>query len=187
MCRSDIELVLLAKNGDSEATTELFKRYTPLIQKASRQSHLAVIAEDALSEAQIAFIEAVYSFDETRGTPFAGYVREMIYGKLRTFFKHERRLWQREVYPATSCDDEGNETDFWESIADEHDDIAAFIDHEDLQSALNSLTSKQREVIFLLYFKGFSQHEVAERLNISQQAVAKCKKGAIKALSVIHR
>ena len=179
MITNDEQVLLTkAKKGDSESLAGLCRQYEPLMQKASQQSHLRPIGEDALSEARIAFIEAVYSYDAAKKVPFAGYAKAMVFGKMRTIFKQARRQWQREIYPAAVCDDEGNEVDFWDTVADEHDDYEAVLTSEMLAAYMKKLTPRQRDVLHLLYIEGLTQKEVANKLGISQQAVAKIKKKA---------
>lgn len=48
-----------------------------------------------------------------------------------------------------------------------------------LESAIAKLTWKQRRLIRLLYFEGYSQTEAAEKLNCSKGAVSLLKKQAL--------
>ena len=49
-----------------------------------------------------------------------------------------------------------------------------------MNDALYSLTEKQKQIINLVYIKGFSDTEIGQLLNISQQAVSKTHKKALK-------
>ena len=161
--------------------TSLLKQYEPLLSKASHQSHLLTIAEDAFAEAQEVFVRVVYRYDMSSGVPFAGFAKRIVYGRMRTLFRQARQNWQWEVLPKNYDSDE-DEGDFWMTIADGHDDIGSLVDHEFLRTALDKLTPRQREVIDLLYFQDMNQADVASKLGISQQAVAKLKGKAIKAM-----
>ena len=48
-----------------------------------------------------------------------------------------------------------------------------------LYNALNSLTKKQKEIIYLAYIEGLNDTEIGQRLNKSQQAISKTHKKAL--------
>lgn len=72
------------------------------------------------------------------------------------------------------------------SIADQigsHDpDLQAWSDYAALKSALARLPEKQRQVLQLAYFEGFSQAEIARRMNVSQMHVSRVQRRALAAL-----
>ncbi|UPK44915.1 sigma-70 family RNA polymerase sigma factor [Paenibacillus pabuli] len=66
---------------------------------------------------------------------------------------------------------------FQEGFADEH-----------VESAFESLTDKQKHVTTLYYGQGYHDHEIASRLQVSQQAIAKTRNTALKKMkSVIEK
>jgi RNA polymerase sigma factor (sigma-70 family) len=60
-------------------------------------------------------------------------------------------------------------TNFQEGFADEH-----------VELAFGSLTDKQKHVTTLYYGQGYHDHEIASRLQVSQQAIAKTRNAALK-------
>ncbi|MBC9785929.1 RNA polymerase subunit sigma-28 [Heliobacterium chlorum] len=50
-----------------------------------------------------------------------------------------------------------------------------------------SLTSRQRLVIYLVYFRGYTQQEVARRLSITQQGVSDHINAAVSRIAVVNR
>ncbi|WP_308722652.1 sigma factor-like helix-turn-helix DNA-binding protein [Paenibacillus polysaccharolyticus] len=64
------------------------------------------------------------------------------------------------------------------------DDFTYFLDSKvDIQSILSTLPENGREIISQIYLKGFTEIEVAKKLNISQQVVNRCKKKMLQQLS----
>ena len=179
---ADEELARLAQKGDRQAAAELLRRYEPLVARAARQSHLAPVADDAAGEARLALYEAVLSYAPGTGVPFAGYAKAMVYGRLRSFFKKQRRNWQREVMPAAP-DEDG--ADFWDTLADPHDSTEELLRRESVRAALMALPPRQAEIIRALFFAGKTQGETAAALGITQQAVAKAKLKALGRLKAL--
>lgn len=174
-------LLLNAQDGDEAALTQLLSRYAPLLNKAARKSYLRPIQEDAESEAAMTFIEAVRNYKPSLGIPFAGYAKKLVDGRLYTLFKKSRRNWQREIFPADNYGTE--DTDFWDTVTDPHDNISNLIDDLSLAALLNELTPNQQNVLRCLLLDCLTQKETACRLKISQQAVARTKQRALAVLA----
>ncbi len=162
---------------------EIWERFRGMAIKAASQRHLAPIKDEAVCEARAALIEAVGSFDPSRGVPFPAYAKSMVYGRMRTLFKKYRRLWQREVYPAPK-EDEG---DFWETLMAKDSIETEIIESEGFQDMLKELTPRQAQLIKYLYMDCMSQAEAAARMDISQQAAAAIKGRALTRLKKIYK
>ena len=167
-------LVYAAREGNPEAQERVLAAFEPLVQAAARQRHLKPIAEDALAEARLSLWLAIRSFDASRGVPFAGYAKAKVYNDLYSFFKRERRYWQREVLPEQLADENG-ETLF-DRIEDLHDGTREFIAISEL---LDPLEPEQRLLLRRLYIEGRTQQETAAELGISQSTVAARVKKAL--------
>ena len=59
---------------------------------AKKFSHRGVAYEDLLQEASMYLLEAIESFDETRGVLFSSYATPVITGKLMNYFRDHTRL-----------------------------------------------------------------------------------------------
>lgn len=57
-----------------------------------------------------------------------------------------------------------------------------YINDLNLLNAINKLTPKQRKVIYLYFVKEWKEHEIAKEMKISQQAISKLIRKAIKIL-----
>ncbi|MGG0657468.1 sigma-70 family RNA polymerase sigma factor [Rummeliibacillus pycnus] len=60
------------------------------------------------------------------------------------------------------------------------DNILDYITDPDIYNALKSLTSNQRNILYLVYIKGWTDSEVGNYLKKSQQAVSKSRNKALK-------
>ena len=178
---NDILLTAAAK-GDSEALTRLCETYAGLLHKAARQPHLACIFEDALAEARLSFLEAIQTYDRSRGVPFPGFAKARVYGDLRTLFKRERRRWQRELLPMPQTGSEGGEASFWDTLTAPSDEPEELLLKEALHTALAALPERHQQLLRLLLFEDKTQKEAAAQLGISQQAAASMKTRALKQL-----
>lgn len=172
-------LVRRAKAGDKGAANEILKLFHPLIQKAAGQAHLHAVREDAAQEAAIALLWSVANFDESRGVPFAGFAKRMVFGRVRTFFLREQRRWQREILPFPAESEDGDKEGFFESVADERDEIGA-VDKRDAFRARNSSLAARGRIILSLYYEGgLALREIGNLLHIRENAVSVCKSRAV--------
>lgn len=158
-----------------EFAEKLYQNYQGLLRKAAAQNYLYSLKEEAYAQASLIFCEAIDSFDEKRGIPFAGYAKAKVYHDLHSFFKKHRRGWQREV--SFDSDDEKNEAYLIEESFEEN-----IIMRHILFSALKKLPARQRLIIEYTIIRQYTQPETAAILGITQQAVAAQKKQALKLL-----
>lgn len=180
-------LLTAATQGDSEALCHLFDAYAGLLHKAARQPHLACFFEDALAEARLSFLEAVQSYDQSRGVPFPGFAKARVYGDLRTLFKRERRRWQRELLPLAQNREDGDDDTFPDTLVASSDEHEQLILRETLRTAMAALPKRQQQLLHMLFFEEKTQKEAAARLGISQQAAAAMKMRALKQLRrILH-
>lgn len=95
-----MELILLvrkAQSGDRGAIAEICRRFTGLVKKYAFQSHVRLIADEALSQGWLEVVQGIQHYDEQTGVPFAGYVESRVKYGIWNLFKRERRRWEQEV------------------------------------------------------------------------------------------
>lgn len=173
-------LVENAAAGNEAAMEELFARFEGMLMKAAHQRHLLRVAEDALAEAQMSFLQAVKGYDAARGIPFEGWAKAKVYGDLRSFFRRERLHWQREVMPEAPAGSE--EESFWDRLQAPAQDECLFAVRELLRQAMTILSEQQRKLLELIFFEDKSQKEAAAVLGMTQQSAAVLKKRALSRL-----
>lgn len=78
-----------------------------------------------------------------------------------------------------SLDYEYNESNLFSFIKNQDE-----IDNLEIRELLDSLTEEQRKVIYYKYYSGYSQHEIAKIMNMSQSGVSRCEKKGIEKMRV---
>jgi RNA polymerase sigma-70 factor, ECF subfamily len=181
--QSDNLLIQRIRSGDSDAWTELIARYEGrlLAFVESRTKHRGV-AEDLVQETFIGFLTSLPNFDQRRS--LEGYLFSIAAHKLTDYLRREGRRPTLPLVPDTS-----NSSD-WEplgpgraasSIARSHERrhleedalvaaLADQIDHWRRQGQWDRLKCAE-----LLFVRGWTNKQVADRLGISEQTVANYK------------
>lgn len=70
-------------------------------------------------------------------------------------------------------------TSLAETVGGLDPDLEAFEEHASLQMALSRLTPKERRVLELSYFEGFSQTEIARKMGVSQMHISRLLRRAL--------
>lgn len=178
------------RQGDSASRCTLIERYAPLATSVARRMRVPTSAlmgrDDIESAALIGLIDAVDRYDPDRGVPFEGYaglrIRGAILDELRRLDDHTRgeRARARAVaadtepeigaYGATLSLDMLLETGDRDWAAD--DDSVELYESQDMrtrvESALNCLPPRQREVLARYYGDSLTLRESALKMGISE-------------------
>jgi RNA polymerase sigma factor for flagellar operon FliA len=178
------------RQGDSESRCTLIERYAPLAVSVAHRMRVPTGAlmgrDDVESAALIGLINAVDRYDPDRGVPFEGYaglrIRGAILDELRRLDDHTRdeRRRARDVvadtepeiaaYGATLSLDLLLETGDRDWAVD--DDAVDPYESQDLrmrvESALECLPPRQREVLARYYGDSLTLRESALRMGISE-------------------
>jgi RNA polymerase sigma factor for flagellar operon FliA len=176
--------------GDSASRCALIERYAPLATSVARRMRVPTGAimgrDDVESAALIGLIDAVDRYDPERGIPFEGYaglrIRGAVLDELRRLDDHTRAERQRArtvvadaepeigAYGGTLSLDmllEAGDRD-WAA----EDDTTDRYEDQDLrarvESALNCLPPRQREVLARYYGDSLTLRESALRMGISE-------------------
>ncbi|WP_073148278.1 sigma factor-like helix-turn-helix DNA-binding protein [Paramaledivibacter caminithermalis] len=59
-------------------------------------------------------------------------------------------------------------------------DFTLIFNDKKLAAAINNLTKRQKQIMFLKYVKEYDEHQIANILKVSPQAVNKVKNSALK-------
>jgi RNA polymerase sigma-70 factor, ECF subfamily len=152
----DLELLNAIARGDEQALESLYNRYRLILfGLILRILHSRAEAEDVLQESFVQVWQKAKDFDEMRGRPFTWLVtiaRSRAIDRLRALGARDRLA----VGVANEASEEvGNAVS--DAILTERGEI--------VRSALSELPEDQRQVLLLAYFDGFTQSEIAKRLN----------------------
>ncbi|MBN7771975.1 RNA polymerase sigma factor [Clostridium aminobutyricum] len=165
-----LEILQLAKNNNEEAIYYLLKKFDLLIKKYARQLNYDCAETDLI----ICLLEFTKKVQLKKLETYSE-------GQLVNYIVNILRNKKIDIYRKRCLD---IELVHMEEIT-EMKNNNQIDDHMNLQSLLNSLTDKQRDVIIAKYFQGYSDFEIGENLNISRQAVNKLKKRSLDKLREI--
>lgn len=144
---------LLSK--EKQAYEELYEKYSDaLYGLAMKMVKQEALAEDVLQEAFVKVYRKIHTYDPIKGRLFTwilNITRNLAIDLLRS-----------KEYKMTSGSVQ-METEQLEQVAPRTE---TNIDHIGLTEVLNTLPDSQREVLNLLYYQGYTQAEVAKKLNL---------------------
>ncbi len=155
---SDAELMDRLKDGEPEALSYLFDRYHRLVLRiASKLVRDRAEAEDVMQEVFFEVYRVAGRFDPTKGTAKSWIVQ----------FAYHKGINRRKYLALRGVFED-------QQIAAFDPDETSYSPHDNnghslqdtltiLRKGLASLTSRQREVVELVCFEGFSLREIAER------------------------
>lgn len=154
--QSDTDLLSAIARADESALGVLYDRYHRILfGLILRILNNRAEAEDVLQEVFLQVWQKAADFDEARGRPFTWLVtlaRSRAIDRLRSLGSRHRLATE----VALEAPDE---------MADAVDDAIASEQGELVRSALAELPEEQQNVLSLAYFEGFTQSEIAKRLD----------------------
>lgn len=196
------ELIRRAASAkDQLALSKLLIKYHPLLMAAAHDWHYRELGEEAQEISQLYFMDAVNTFDDTRGVPFAAFVKAKVYGGLNTFLKAEKRRREREIRPDSMGEQEGEEapeTTPWDAVflasrgntPSGSADMSGLGEHidsyeqaelrQEVEEALRNLNQREREVVREIYFRECPAYAAARKLQLSPSRISRIKQSALK-------
>jgi RNA polymerase sigma factor (sigma-70 family) len=181
-----IVLVDNAQNGDAAAMREVCRRFTGLVKKYAFQRHLRPLVSDAESEGWLAVVQAVRTYDQQCGVPFAGYVESRVKYALWNLFKRERRRWESEWLLDGGRDEEEG-IGLLDTLA-ANVDVAEEVEFQwlskTLRQAIVELAPRQRQAIADTLFGDQSLTATARQMGVTVQAVHKLRQRGLAHLKV---
>ena len=171
--KTDAELFLLLQEGQTDALATLYDRHAPLIYGISiKLLGNTAEAEDLTQDIFLKLTDNC-AYDCQRGT-LRTYLAILTRSRAKDRLRARNRDRQRLQKQALS--DEGETT-----ISPQMEELSQVERSREVQSALNQLSTPEREVLKMAYYQGFSQSEIAERLNIALGTVkSRSRRGLLK-------
>lgn len=169
---SDEQLVLSARNGDTEQLAQLIVRFLPDIRaKASRYTPVGLEQEDLIQEGLIGLLQAVKGYDSTRNASFATFASRCILfrilGTVRLFLE-QKHLPLNNYLPIDSAQVLAELSDR------DGDPLEAYLKQEEEQlrrQKIKTLLSGLEQETLTLYLNGLSYEEMAQQLGCATKAV----------------
>jgi RNA polymerase sporulation-specific sigma factor len=179
----DLQLVVKARNGDSQALDQLIRRYTGFVRlKASSYFLAGGDSEDLIQEGLIGLYKAVRDFRSDKETSFRSFAELCVTRQIITAIKTATRFKHSPLntYVSFSHTPAGQDPDGECTLGDAlpgpgvNDPSVCVISTEELQSlvfALGSGLSKLEADALKLYLEGSSYEEMAEDLGCDTKTI----------------
>ncbi|MBA2568868.1 MAG: RNA polymerase sporulation sigma factor SigH [Actinobacteria bacterium] len=179
----DLQLVVKARNGDSQALDQLIRRYTGFVRlKASSYFLAGGDSEDLIQEGLIGLYKAVRDFRHDKETSFRSFAELCVTRQIITAIKTATRFKHSPLnsYVSFSHTPAGQDPDGECTLGDAlpgprvNDPSVCVISTEELQSlvfALGSGLSKLEADALKLYLEGSSYEEMAEDLGCDTKTI----------------
>ncbi len=167
---SDEELAVRAANGDDESMAKLIAVVTPIAKaKASGFENARISDEDLVQEGMMGFLDAVKTYDISKGVRFKAYAEKCINNRILSAVRANLNNKNAALSSAVSYEDEAIEQS--DHATDPANIISQRYQKEYLEGIIESdLSDFEKQVIYLrLLEKSYSQ--IALALNCSEKAV----------------
>ncbi len=172
----EIALLQQVGRGDREAFSMFYDRYSGIIfSTALRVLNDATDAEDVTQEVFVMIWDKAAMYDPTRGKPLTWAVTMTRNKAIDRIRSHQRCSRLK--------DEAGNEQLPEDTVNNRapSDDVFAFEQGDMVREAVGKLSTEQRIVIEMAYFKGLTQNEIAEQLKEPLGTVkARIRRGMMK-------
>ena len=170
-----LELIHKAKSGDNEATETLIEKYLNAVRKINNKWGGT---DDGFQEGVLGVYQAIKTYDESYNTKFMTHLYFYVEAKIRKYIDKER--YRVPQYIIESIKKGKQERVYFSGIENlEIEDENIKMDNLEnkvlIENLLNCCTKKERQVLDLLFFKGYSGEEIAKKLGMSRQWVHSMK------------
>ncbi|AOR25020.1 sigma-70 family RNA polymerase sigma factor [Clostridium taeniosporum] len=175
-------LVIEAKKGDDEALLKLMIQFKPFIFKTAKSFNIKNY--DTFDLVQIGYIALINAVDKYKNgsNSFCSYVYASIKNCMRCTArnnkKHKNTLSINA--PIKECNSMNDFTELFESNINLEDDFIKKEKALEVQSIISKLDPKDLELIFLVYYNGFSFKEYALKKGLNYFQVIKRKNAIFK-------
>lgn len=172
--KDDEALASELKNGNADALTALFDRYSGAVFGISH----AILrdraeAEETVQQVFIEVYETIGQFDETKGGLRAWLLKKAEFRAI----DQQRRLRTQGIYRWVQIEDQGREDGITQAFHLSDQEISHFVN-----ALLRTLTPRQQRVIELSFFKGLTLEEVGAEASETPSAVRRLFYGGLRKL-----
>ncbi len=166
---TDLELMTRVVSNDSKALEALYNRYSPLLYTLIKKiTGDEKTAEEVLADVFVIIWRKSNLFDFNSGNVYTwiiGIARNKAIDTIRRRNNSNEMKEYSEEYENTII------IPSLSSLIDPLDIKTALSLKDNIESALNQLTDAQQYVIYLAYYEGLTQKEIAAKLNIPLSTV----------------
>ena len=156
----DEQVITLIANGEKDALEVFYNRYASSVFSLARYMlKEQTLAEEVTQDVFLSLWLKASSYNPQRGTPRAWFIT-MAHHRIIDVIRARKRKAQSTNQVAHELLDL-----LPSSQPSTEEEAHGNLDREQILTALTSLPEEQRKVIIMAYFEGFSQSEIADRLD----------------------
>ncbi len=183
---SDEQLVQKARQGEQEAFTELFARYSPLVESKAAGSMPGLEPDDLKQECRMGLLSAVLTFDPSRGVPFRAYASVCVNHRVSS----ARRVALKHSMLHSSLSLSSDQLSMLEEVpdagADPEQQVIQGEEAGRIYAALTKRLSPLEKKSLLLYLSGSTYEEIAEQLGCNLKAIDNALQRVRRKLRNVH-
>ena len=163
------------QEGNSYAAERLRQAFAPLVYKLShRHCVYSVLGEDAENTVWMLFYDFIYKYKGDDFKHLPGLIRNFLIQRLINTLKKEGKRWDIEQY---LNDEEAFSTPSYKM------DLQDVLNNLALAQEMDLLPVEQAQLLKDVYYKGYSQEQVACSTNCSTRTI---RRHQVKVLSALH-
>lgn len=176
---TDNELILLSREGNSQAEEELVKRYIKSVRICARPYFLAGgDSEDLIQEAMLGLLSAIRTYNLSSQASFKTYAEQCIHNRIFSAIESASRFKHMPLNQGVSLDDfcemlSVNSTTNYDypSYRETEEEVLAKEDSSELATDKNNILSNFEKSVLEMYLQGLSYKEIAVRLNKTEKSI----------------
>ncbi len=172
------------ESGDLVCRRRLIESYQPLVFKTAMRWQLPEATMlDMIQEGTVGLIEAVESFDHSRGVAFSLFAVHRIRGRMINYLTREDNNLVRIDSPVAA---DSSQATIGDLLIDARAEVAALAEHnylvDQLRTAMDRLPAKEQQVLHSVYLDNCEAKTVAESMDLSVSHVYRLQKQGIRRL-----
>lgn len=168
-----VDRIIGAKHGSAEAMEDLLTQFEPILKKYSKK----LFWEDAFQDMTLSFIELIHKFPLERmrskdDGSLVKYIARSIYNIYVMYLDQYFHM----PHPTVFLDDSNMAQTLLSASYEDKLEECNFID---LIDTCPELTEKERRVLILIYYWGYTSTQIAKSLSTSKQNINQIKRRAL--------
>ena len=176
---TDNELILLSRDGNTQAEEELAKRYVKSVKMCARPFFLAGgDSEDLIQEGMLGLLRAIRTYNLSSNASFKTYAEQCIHNRIFSAIESASRFKHMPLNQGVSLDDfcemlsaKSNGFSDHQYYRETEEEVIAKEDSSQLATDKNNILSKFEKSVLEMYLQGLSYKEIALQLNKTEKSI----------------
>lgn len=182
------EIINGSLGGNVNSTCRLLERLRPIIISSIKRYYYKNKEDfsDLVQDGYLKIIECLEEYDSSKGIHFLGFVKS----KLKFLYLEKNRQYKDSVSLNVNVFGDNDNTELLELVEDVGINIEKDFEYKEsvdlLKKAFNSLSYRERQVVFMNYFKKMNMYSIADKLGIAYRTVVNIKVKALNKLGKLY-